>query len=86
MKRIIYTLLFEDGQFIQSRNFRRQKVGDINWLLKNYNFPFISKHLDEIMIINISKHENSHENFSKVVRQIANKCFVPIQFIHFRNI
>ena len=78
MKRIIYTLLFEDGQFIQSRNFRRQKVGDINWLLKNYNFPFISKHLDEIMIINISKHENNHENFSKVVRQIADKCFVPV--------
>ena len=36
MKRLIFSLLYEDGYFVLSRNFNRQKVGDINWLLKNY--------------------------------------------------
>ena len=37
-KRIIFTLIYSDGYFNQSRNFRLQKVGDINWLENNYKF------------------------------------------------
>ena len=47
-KRLIFTLLLEDNKFILSRNFRRQKVGDIHWLHKNYNFSKISFYIDSV--------------------------------------
>ena len=37
-KRLIFTLLYSEEYFFQSRNYNIQKVGDINWLKKNYNF------------------------------------------------
>jgi len=40
-KRIIFTLLFENGNFMLSRNFRLQKVGDIDWIKKYYDFNSI---------------------------------------------
>ena len=33
-KRIIYALLYANGQFHLSRNFSLQRVGDVNWLKK----------------------------------------------------
>ena len=55
MKRIIFTLLYSSGQFVLSRNFRIQNIGDINWLLKNYNFEEVTKGIDEILLIDISR-------------------------------
>jgi len=78
MKRIIFTLLFENGQFIQSRNFRRQRVGNIVWLLNNYDFTAVSQYLDEIMIIDLSSEEFGRSSFLRVVEEISEKCFVPI--------
>ena len=37
-KRIIYALLYSNGNFHLSRNFRLQKVGDVNWLKDNFGF------------------------------------------------
>ena len=45
-KRIIFTLLYCDGFFVQSRNFNLQKVGDVTWLEKNYEFKKISYYID----------------------------------------
>ena len=45
-KRIIFTLLLSEKNFILSRNFVHQKVGDINWLKKNYNFKSTSNFID----------------------------------------
>jgi len=53
-KRIIFTLLYSDGFFMQSRNFRLQKVGDINWLEKFYKLRDIAFSLDELIILNVS--------------------------------
>ena len=53
MKRLIFSLLYEDGHFVLSRNFQRQKVGDINWLLDNYNLENVSLGLDELIIIDL---------------------------------
>ena len=53
-KRVIFTLVYADGFFNQSRNFRLQKVGDINWLEKNYKFQDIAFSLDEIVVLNAS--------------------------------
>ena len=54
-KRIIFTLLYCDGFFVQSRNFNLQKVGDVNWLEKNYEFKKISYFIDELIILDISR-------------------------------
>ena len=77
MKRLIFSLLYEDGYFVLSRNFNRQKVGDINWLLKNYNFESISTGIDELIIVDISKKINK-EKFINDVKQINKKIFIPI--------
>lgn len=78
MKRIIYTLIYENGSFIQSRNFRRQRVGDINWLLNNYDFPKVGRFLDELTIINISSDNHDHSEFYSALSRISKSCFVPL--------
>ena len=58
-KRIIFSLIYSDGYFMQSRNFRLQKVGNLNWLEKNYKFQSISFSIDELIILNASKSNKS---------------------------
>lgn len=77
MKRLIFSLLYEDGYFVLSRNFNKQKVGDINWLLKNYKFEDISTGIDELIILDISDKINK-EKFIDDVKQINKKIFIPI--------
>ena len=77
-KRIIFTLLLSEKNFILSRNFVHQKVGDINWLkkiiiLKYFNF------IDELIIINVDEKRN-HEVFFDISKKIAKDCFVPITY------
>ena len=54
-KRIIYALFYANGQFHLSRNFSLQRVGDVNWLEKNYGFGETCNFIDELMIINVTK-------------------------------
>ena len=54
-KRIIYCLYFKDNYFYLSRNFRLQKVGDLNWLIKNFGFGSTANYVDELMIINVKQ-------------------------------
>lgn len=77
MKRIIFSLLYDEGQFVLSRNFRKQKVGDINWLLNNYNFSEVSLSIDEIIIIDTSFKKNINK-FCNVIKIISKKIFIPI--------
>ena len=80
MKRIIFTLLYKDGYFTQSRNFRNQNVGDIKWLFKNYNFSNISQGIDEIILLNISSDKNYSSKFLNIISEISKKCFVHLPF------
>ncbi len=77
-KRLIFTLLYSDNFFFQSRNFNIQKVGDISWLEKNYNFKNISYYIDELIILDISRNKKNKENFIKNINKISEFCFVPI--------
>ena len=77
MKRLIFSLLYEDGNFILSRNFSRQKIGNLHWVLDNYNLSKASIGLDEVILINISKN-NDNEGFFKVVKEISEKLFIPV--------
>ena len=79
-KRMIFSLLFDDGNFILSRNFNRQSVGDLNWLDKNYNFNNISKYIDEMIILNISNNRSSSnkKKFIFSIKYLSQKCFMPV--------
>ena len=80
-KRIIFTLLYNEGHFCLSRNFNLQKVGDVKWLIENYDFYNILENIDELMILNISKAkkgERYSEKFFNDFDNLFSKAFVPI--------
>ena len=77
-KRIIFALIYSDGFFMQSRNFRLQKVGNLNWLEKNYKFQHIAFSLDELIILNASKGNKNIGQFADTVSKLVNDVFIPI--------
>ncbi len=77
-KRLIFTLLYSNGQFILSRNFRHQKVGNISWLKSNYNFAHISCSIDELVVLDVSHGEKNLDDFCATLKQLTQGCFIPI--------
>lgn len=77
-KRLIFTLLYEKGSFVLSRNFRTQKIGDINWLHKNYNFAKVASHIDELIVINVSPDPESDDHFRSTLTDLLSGVFVPM--------
>ena len=57
-KRIIFTLLVHDSNFVLSRNFSLQTVGDLDWLINNYDFSNIASYIDELVILNVRNNKN----------------------------
>lgn len=77
-KRIIFTLIYSDGYFMQSRNFRLQRVGNLNWLEKNYKFHKIAFALDELIVLNASKNKKDINQFGAMISKLVNDVFIPI--------
>lgn len=77
-KRVIFTLLFEKDSFFLSRNFRLQKIGNFDWLKKNYDFSVIANSVDEIILLNVSRNEPEIDNFCKIIKTFTRECFIPI--------
>tara|TARA_B100000575_G_scaffold111900_1_gene89023 strand:- start:30 stop:812 length:783 start_codon:yes stop_codon:yes gene_type:complete len=79
-KRIIYSLLYSKGFFHLSRNFRLQQVGDVEWLKNNFGFGETCDHIDELMIILVTKNPDENEiiNYFKDVKKLKEKIFVPL--------
>ena len=61
-----------------SRNFRLQKVGDLRWLKKNYDFSHIAFSIDELIVLDVSRKERDSERFSEALKALTEGCFVPI--------
>ena len=78
MKRIIFTLLHADGAYMLSRNFRLQRVGDIDWVLTNYRIREVSLGIDELMILDVSRDAGDRDRFRREVRILVEECFVPV--------
>ena len=79
-KRIIYALLYSNGFFYLSRNFRLQKVGDVNWLKDNFGFGKTCDYIDELMVLLITQDPNKNEisQYFKDISKLREKIFVPI--------
>lgn len=77
-KRLIFTLLYTNSFFMLSRNFRLQKVGNLKWLDKNYNFRNISFSIDELIVLDVTRGDRNLEAFQEHVKALGDQCFVPI--------
>lgn len=77
-KRVIFTLLYDSGNFVLSRNFRLQKVGDLAWLQKNYKFSKIAFSIDELIVLDVSRGVRNLDRFSEHLKALTEGCFVPI--------
>jgi len=77
-KRIIFTLIYSDNYFNQSRNFRLQRVGDSNWLKENYKFNKIAHSIDELIILDATRGVKSINNFASSLKKIVSNIFIPI--------
>lgn len=79
-KRIIYCLYFKDNYFHLSRNFRLQKVGDINWLIKNFEFGNTANYVDELMITLVKQNpqKEDFDNFYENIENLKKNIFIPI--------
>jgi imidazole glycerol-phosphate synthase subunit HisF len=77
-KRVIFTLLYDNGSFMLSRNFRLQRVGKLDWLQKNYDFSQIAFSIDELVVLDVSRNKRDEKKFYHHVRSLNDSCFVPI--------
>ncbi len=77
-KRLIFTLLYNDGGFMLSRNFRLQRAGNIEWLKNNYEFKKIAFTIDELIILDASRCERNLHKFCDHIKLIGQECFIPI--------
>lgn len=77
-KRLIFTLLYDAGHFVLSRNFRLQKVGNIDWLRKNYDFSKISFAIDELVVLDVTRGPKNLDAFCDTLKLLCEGCFVPV--------
>jgi cyclase len=77
-KRLIFTLLFDGAGFVLSRNFRLQRVGDLSWLQKNYNFENTARSIDELIVLNVARGKFDPKNFPEALKSLSKGCFMPI--------
>lgn len=61
-----------------SRNFRLQKVGNLEWLQTNYNFSHISFSIDELIVLDVTRGGRNTEAFCAALKALTEGCFVPI--------
>jgi len=76
--RLIFTLLYDNSLFALSRNFRLQKVGNLDWLNKNYNFRQIAHFIDEIIVLDVSREERNTGAFCMMLHELTKGCFSPV--------
>ena len=70
-KRIIFSLLYSDGFFFLSRNFRLQKVGNVDWIKNNYGFGETCNFIDEL-IITFVKRKPTSQDYARYFDDINN--------------
>ena len=77
-KRLIFTLLFDNGNFFMSRNFNLQLVGDVEWLLDNFQLNSLMRSVDELIILDVSRGESNIDLLVKTINILSKNAFMPI--------
>jgi imidazole glycerol-phosphate synthase subunit HisF len=77
-KRLIFTLLIAKGLFQLSRNFSLQSVGTFDWLRKHYHFLSISRSVDELVLLNVTRGDKQMGAFCDSIAQLSASSFMPI--------
>ncbi len=77
-KRLIFTLLYDNGSFMLSRNFRLQKIGDLDWLEENYGFSTVGYAIDELLVVDVSRQSKNTPQFCEDLKRLTRDCFAPI--------
>jgi cyclase len=76
-KRIILGLLFDGSHFYLSRNFRLQKLGDLDWLQLNFQIFDLASHVDEIAVFHVRRTMGC-QDFGLALQQLTSRIFVPV--------
>ena len=77
-RRLIFTLLFDQGNFVLSRNFRLQKVGSLDWVREHYQFDSITCAIDELVVLNVGRQQPDLNEFCAMLAELTRGCFMPI--------
>lgn len=77
-KRLIFTLLFQNGIIQLSRNFSLQGVGNLDWLYRHYDFDSMAHSIDELILLNVGRTTKNATEFAEQVNSISKKCYMPI--------
>ena len=80
LKRIIFCLYYKEGFFHLSRNFKLQRVGDVDWLIKNFGFGNTANNIDELIILLVKKNptEKDFGSFAFDISELRKNIFIPI--------
>ena len=70
-------LLFDGQSFFLSRNFRLQKLGDLNWLRTNLQIFQLASVVDEIVVFHIARGADT-ESFVHPLQGLAEEIFIPL--------
>lgn len=77
-KRLIFTLLYDNGAFMMSRNFRLQRVGDLAWLMSHYKFDSVANAIDELIVLDVSSDDRDKEAFCRMLSELTERIFMPV--------
>lgn len=61
-----------------SRNFRLQKIGNLEWIQTHYDFSRISYSIDELVVLDVTRQNRDLEIFCEVLKSLTYGNFVPI--------
>lgn len=74
--RLIAVILINDGFVVQSVGFKHTNAIHYDPVIAIDSFNGWA--VDEMVVLNVSKNENSKEEFLKSIQKISNSCFVPL--------
>jgi cyclase len=77
-KRLVFTLLVQKGIFQLSRNFSLQAVGTLDWLRKHYELTAISRSVDELVLLNVTRGDKHMPQFCESIAQLSTSAFMPV--------
>ncbi len=77
-KRVILEILFDENYICISRNFRLQRMGTTEWFFEVFDLKELTHHVDEFVLLNVSRDRNYKADFESFVKQVSRSNFAPV--------